>query len=263
METIEQSNWTVRFHWSRSSGLRLDRCDFDSTRVLHDASVPFLFVNYPGTEIGPFTDELKSRSQDVEVREIMQGFDLAVTYDWYGEDYEYDHIWRFHDDGHFGATIVIHGPGEEVDGRHTYHIPFRFDLDISGTGGDSLQRWLATAPSKGYWVDVATEGRLAASPGGAEYDWQVIDKGSGRRAMVRARAGDSAELWALSYSALESWSSWGAEGTDPPGSSGTVPALYANNQSVQNTNLVLWYIAHLSSRDLAAACGPSFKLEDF
>jgi hypothetical protein len=264
MPTIEHSNWKVTYHWSRSSGLKLGRCDFDSTRVLHDASVPFLFVNYPGTEIGPFTDELKSRDRDVEVREIMQGFDLTVTYDWYGADYEYDHVWRFHDDGHFGASIVIHGPGEELEGRHTYHVPFRYDLDVSGTGGDSFQRWLSTAPYLGYWVDVATEGRLVAlPPGSVEYDWQVVDKATGRRAMIRAGASDSAELWVLAYSALESWSTWGAEGTEPPGSSGTVPALYSNNQSVQNTNIVLWYIAHVSSRDLVASCGPSFMLVDF
>jgi hypothetical protein len=97
-------------------------------------------------------------------------------------------------------------------------------------GGDSFQRWLSTEPYLGYWVDVATEGRFVVSPpGSAEYDWQMVDKATGRRAMIRAGASDSAELWVLAYSEIESWSAWGAEGTEPPGSSGTVPALYSDN----------------------------------
>jgi hypothetical protein len=36
---------------------------------------------------------------------------------------------------------------------------------------------------------------------------------------------------------------------------GSVPAIYDSNQSVQNTDVVLWYIAHVSSRDLVATSG--------
>jgi hypothetical protein len=260
MPSIKKSNWHVRYHWSKSSGLRLGLCDYQATRVIHNASVPFVYVNYAGNAFGPFTDELKSTSSAVEIREIMHGFDLKVTYDWYGEDYQYDHIWRFHDDGQFGSTIVIQGPGEEIGGRHTYHLPFRYDLDISGASADSFQKWLAS----GGWVDVLREGRQEpfASPS-PDYDWRVIDKASGKSALVRARAGDGAELWALQYKPLESWSSWGAVGAGRPGSPGSVPAIYDEDQSVQNTDIVLWYIAHVSSLDRVAACGPWFKLEGF
>jgi hypothetical protein len=73
----------------------------------------------------------------------------------------------------------------------------------------------------------------------------------------------TAELWALRYSEVESWSAWGGAQAAAPGSAGSVPAIYSNNGSVQNTDLVLWYIAHISSRDLVATCGPWFKLEGF
>jgi hypothetical protein len=258
--SIEESNWRVTYYWSPSSGLRLGACDYQSIRVFHDASVPFLYVNYAGNAFGPFTDELKSSSADVEVREIMHGFDLKVTYDSYGADYQYDHIWRFHYDGQFGSAIVIQGPGEEINGQHTYHIPFRYDLDLSGAAGDSFQTWHAT----GGWTDVAQEGRSApvASPS-PHYDWRLVDKNSDKSALVRARPGDDAELWALGYKPLESWSAWGATGTGPPGAAGSVPAIYVSGDSVQNTDVVLWYIAHLSSLDRVAACGPWFKLEGF
>jgi hypothetical protein len=32
---------------------------------------------------------------------------------------------------------------------------------------------------------------------------------------------------------------------------------------VQNTNVVLWYIAHLTAVDRVAACGPWFKLAGY
>jgi hypothetical protein len=260
MPSIDHSNWHVTYYWSASSGLRLGPCDYQSIRVLHDAAVPFLYVNYAGNAFGPFTDELQSTSADVEVREIMHGFDLKVTYDLYGPDYQYDHVWRFHHDGQFGSTIVIQGPGEEINGQHTYHVPFRFDLDLSGASGDSFQRWL----DPGGWTDVAQEGQapptVSASP---HFDWRLIDKGSDKGALVRARVGDDGELWALHYKPLESWSSWGATGASPPGSPGSVPALYASGESVRNTDIVVWYIAHISALERVTACGPWFKLEGF
>src|SRR5262249_54926180 len=77
---------------------------------------------------------------------------------------------------------------------------------------------------------------------------------------IRARARDNAEVWALKYKQIESWGSWGSAGAGAPGSPGSVPAVYDNNQSVQNTDIVVWYIAHIPSIERVAACGPWFKL---
>ncbi|HET9832061.1 MAG TPA: hypothetical protein VFP91_10140 [Vicinamibacterales bacterium] len=257
MPSLKKANWHVQYGWSESSGLRLGVCEYQGIRVIHSASVPFVYVNYEGDSSGPFTDELKSRKSKVEIRDIMFGFDLKVTYDYYGEDYQYEHVWRFHDDGQFGSTIVIQGPGEEIDGHHTYHLPFRYDLDISGASGDSFQRRRAD----GGWEDVVFEGRqLPMHPWAPHFDWRVIDKSTGRSAAIRPRARDNAELWALRYSALESWGSWGATGSGAPGSPGSVPAVYDNGQMVQNTDIVVWYIAHIPSVERVTACGPWFKL---
>jgi hypothetical protein len=260
MPTITKANWSVEYGWSPSSGLRLGVCEYAGIRVIQNASVPFVYVNYEGDVAGPFTDELRSHHDTVVVRDIMFGFDLKVTYDFYGEDYQYDHVWRFHEDGQFGATIVVQGPGEEIDGRHTYHLPFRYDLDISGAAGDSFQRRGAA----GGWEDVDFEGRhLPARPGSLEYSWRVTDKASERSANIRARAQDHAELWVLRYRGLESWASWGAVAPGLPGSPGGVPAIYDDGQTVQDTNLVVWYIAHLPSVDGIAACGPWFSLSGY
>jgi hypothetical protein len=255
MPVEKAANWRVSYYWSKSSGLRLGTCDFGGERVIHSASVPFVYVNYWGNTSGPFTDRLQSKSSTVEVREIMRGFDLKVVYDLYGEDYQYEHVWRFHDDGQFGSTILIHGPGEEIYGRHTYHIPFRFDIDMSGASHDSFQKAGASG-----WEDVSTEGsfRPVAPPA---FDWRVIDKKSGHAARVRARASDAAELWALAYKEAESWGSWGSAGAGVPGSPDSVPAIYDNGQSLQDTNVVLWYIAHIPAIDRVTACGPWFALE--
>jgi hypothetical protein len=263
MSSIAQANWNVNYYLSMDSGLRLGLCDYKGTRVIYAASVPFVYVNYIGGSWGPYTDHLKSLSVNVDIRPIMNGFDLKATYDLYGPDYLYEHVWRFHDDGQFGSTIVVHGPGEEIFGQHTYHVPFRFDLDMSGASGDSFQRWISLG-WVGYWANVPQEGQLfPASLPSSYYDWQVVDNTSGKRAMVRAGECDNAEIWTLQYSGLESWSSWGGAQASPPGSPGSVPSIYDNNQSVQNTDIVLWYISHMSSRDLVASCGPWLRLLGF
>src|SRR5437867_4271821 len=98
MPAIERSNWRVEYSWSPDSGLRLGGCDFHGLHVLYAAAVPFVYVNYSGDAFGPFTDRLRSRDGVVETREIMFGFDLRAIYDLYGEDYQYEHVWRFHSD---------------------------------------------------------------------------------------------------------------------------------------------------------------------
>lgn len=257
MPTIDSDHWKISYEWSTSSGLRLGVCEYRGIRVLHGAAVPFVYVDYQGP-FGPFTDQLKSLEGTVSQREIIHGFDLQVSYDWYGPDYRYDHIWRFHDDGQFGSFVIIHGPGEELAGKHTYHIPFRFDLDISGAKGDTFQRW------QGYWDDVTHERRLVpAFPDSPDFDWQVIDKQASRRAMIRAHRGDNAECWPLLYKKAEHWGSWGGAQASPPGSPGSVPAIYADGQSIVSTDIVVWYVAHVSALDLVAVCGPWFALEGF
>jgi hypothetical protein len=254
---VRKSHWRVTYYWSKSSGLRLGTADYRGKRAIHAAAVPFVYVNYWGDSSGPFTDQLQSKVNAVEVREIMFGFDLKVTYDIYGADYQYDHVWRFLEDGQFSSTIIVQGPGEEVDGRHTYHIPFRIDLDVSGEGGDSFQR---RGPAG--WDDVEREGRFAPTAPPV-WDWRVLDRDSGRSASARARLGDNAELWALRYRRAEAWASWGAAGQGAPGSPDSVPAIYADDQSVQDTNVVLWYIAHVGSVAIPAACGPAFRLDGY
>ena len=255
MSTINRMNWRVAYYWSRGSGLRLGACRYMGQPVFHSASVPLVYVNYAGNKAGPFTDRLKSTRRAVEIRDIMNGFDLKVTYDYYGPDYEYNHVWRFHDDGQFGSAMVIQGPGDEIQGRHIYHLPFRFDIGVSTA--DSFQKI-----SSGQWTDVAKEGRQKAviAP---NFEWRVIDKASARSVEARGRKGDSAEVWALKYKRSESWASWGGAGSGAPGSPKSVPAIYANDQSVQNTNVVIWYIAHVSALDRVAACGPWFKLSGY
>lgn len=80
MPTRESDHWKVTYQWSAGSGLRLGVCEYRGIRVLHGASLPFVYVDYQG-DFGPFTDELRSLKAKVEVREIMHGFDLQVTYD--------------------------------------------------------------------------------------------------------------------------------------------------------------------------------------
>ena len=95
------------------------------------------------------------------------------------------------------------------------------------------------------------------------YGWRVIDKSTNKSVLLRARAGDDAQVWALRYDDLENWNSWGGAQQSPPGSPGSVPAIYQTGQSLQETDVVVWYIATVSAVDRIAVCGPWFALEGF
>ena len=260
MTLISQSNWDVNYFISPNSDLRLGSCSYNGTMVIYAASVPFVYVSYAADFA--FTDLLQSSSGNADIRTIVNGFDIRAAYDLYGEAYLYEHIWRFYDDGQFASSILIHGPGVEHQGQHSYHVPFRYDLDLDGFPEDSFQQWFEGV---GGWTDVPEEGRLVAGPMLPPflYQWQQVDITSGRRAMIRARDGDRGEIWALQYSGLEDWSSFGGAQSSPPGAPGSVPAVYVNNQGVQNTDVVLWYIAHIPSLNQITGCGPSFRLDGF
>lgn len=258
MPTISAHNWSVDYRWSESSGLVVGPCEYMGVRVLHDIAVPFVYVNYAGDSSGPFTDELRSTSRRIERREIMRGFDLKASYDLYSDDYLYDHVIRFHDDGQFASRIVIQGPGEENRGRHVYHIPFRIDLDIGGSQHDSFQEQSASR----RWTNVAREGRQRAANTG-RYEWRVFDRAQDRAVLTRPGQFDDGELWALAYKDVESWSAAGGAGDGVPGTPGSVPAVYDDNESVQDADLVLWYIAHVPSTELPRACGPWFALHGY
>lgn len=255
MPTVSAHNWSVEYRWSASSGLVVGPCEYMGVRVLYDVAMPFVYVNYAGDAFGPFTDELRSTSRSVERREIMHGFDLKASYDLYGDDYLYEHVLRFHDDGQFASRVVIHGPGEEDRGKHVYHLPFRIDLDVGGSPRDSFQRRAAS----GRWTDVAKEGRYEAN-GSGTYEWRVLDRTHDRSVSIRSGRFDDGELWALTYKDVEGWSAAGGAGEGIPGTPGSVPAVYDNNESVQNADLVLWYIAHVPSVELPRVCGPWFAL---
>lgn len=258
MPVLSDHNWSIHYDWSTSSGLVVGPCEYLGIQVFYDLAVPFVYVNYSGDAFGPFTDQLRSTSRKIERREIMNGFDLRASYDLYSDDYLYEHVIRFHDDGQFASRIVIQGPGEENLGRHVYHIPFRIDLDVGGSAHDSFQRRTAS----GDWIGVAQEGGYPPTYG-MGYEWQVVDPAQGRGILVRPGQADGSELWALAYKESEGWSAIGGAAAEMPGSPGGVPAIYDTNDGVQDTDVVLWYIAHVPSTELPRACGPWFGLHGY
>jgi hypothetical protein len=182
MTLITDSNWDVNYFISQGSDLRLGNCDYNGTRVIYAASVPFIYVNYSAGFF--FTDRVESNSGIADVRNIADGFDIRASYDLYGGSYLYEHIWRFYSDGQFGSTIIVHGPGVDHNDNHTYHVPFRYDLDVSGASGDSFQRrFLPFAP----WANVAQEGRVLSFFPPTLFNWRLLDTATGKRAMIRTR----------------------------------------------------------------------------
>jgi len=129
---------------------------------------------------------------------------------------------------------------------------------VGGSPHDSFQQRAAS----GRWTNVAREGGHKPARVGM-YDWRVLDRTQDRGIVVRPGQFDDSELWALTYKDVEGWSAAGGAGEGIPGSPGSVPAVYDNNESVQDTDVVLWYIAHVPSSELPRACGPWFALDGY
>ena len=131
---------------------------------------------------------------------------------------------------------------------------------MSGSGGDFFQRWLG-GRRNGSWVDVVDEMAQPSKKSGPS--WRVIDRDSGRAATVRADDGDNAICWPIRYSLTETAGAMGNVQSTPPGDDDSVPAVFASGQSVQNADIVIWYIAKRLSLPPVVGCGPRITLSGY
>jgi len=259
---VEDSGWTIHFTLTESAGLRLYLGDFKQRRVFWDCSLPFILIDHQRPDVGlddPSADPhgpwwfpigTQTLTGDVRLGHFRGGFELAADFE--QGPYAFTQLWRFHENGRMDPWLTISGSG--MHDNHVYHPHWRFDFDVDGAGGDSVEHWI-----EGGWQRVAEEGWLPStgdrSPDG--YVWRQLDRRSKSSISIRPPASEDAELFALKAKPGE-WPPF-----TPRAGLGhqTYPASYVGEEAIDGADVCLWYVAHVPwSSAFPATAGPWIKV---
>jgi hypothetical protein len=277
--TAEQGGQTIwKMQVTRPSassgawGSAIDLTDvfYRGRKVLAQAHVPILNVQYENNACGPYRDwqyeenPFQAVGTDVTsgirratqkpktifesgsdqgnfagVAAFTDGQELVLTTEFSAGWYRYLNEYRFHEDGtirtRFGFSAVQNSC---VCRTHVHHVYWRFDFDVASSAGNTAQELRL-----GRWQDVARETKYRR--GGAISGWRVLDPVSRSGYQIVPGPGDGVadaygkgDLWVLNYSASELDDSQVASGTE------AYLDAFVNNEPVANRNLVVWYGAH-------------------
>lgn len=260
---ITEAGWSFSWRLTESAGVMIYLADFRGRRVIWEASLPYVTIDHQRAVVdddgegaesrGPWWQPLGARNLvgDVVVQRFRGGVELSATFD--AGPYQYQQLWRFHDDGRLSPWLTIFGAGVHED--HTYHPHWRFDFDLDGAGGDAVEHF-----EDGRWQRIAEEGWFPYAGESDEHGnvWRQIDFGSGAAINLRPHAWDDAELFAIRYHDGE-WAPFSprsAAGTQP------FPAAYLGHEELDGQDVTLWYVAHVHyDQAFPYTAGPWIKVE--
>ena len=270
---ITESNWSVHWKLTESSGLALYLASYRGRRAVWEASLPYVTVDHqrPEAEAEPEPDRetieepgepapshgtmsvlLGARTLASEVRHtrFRGGFEIAA--DFVSGPFRATQMWRLHKDGRLAAWLTLHEGG--VHGAHTYHPHWRLDLDVDGAEGDAFE-----VTGEAGWERVTREGWFPAGTDGKSR-WRQLDTRSGRAVSIRPHKWDDADLFAVRYHDDE-WpplSPHTGDGGHP------YPAAYVGRESVDGHDVTLWYVAHVHhGPSFPFTAGPLLHAENF
>jgi hypothetical protein len=269
---------------TNGSGVELRFVDYKGKRLLYRAHVPILNVRYENNACGPYLDwQWQEGMIDATGADVGPGFRLcpapAQTILDTGQDagnflgvaiyvkgqevvlvsemqagwYRYVSEWRLHTNGAirprfgFGATS-----SSCVCAKHYHHAYWRLDFDIR-TAGNNIVREFNDPPLFGSskWHTRRFETQRLRSPS-RKRRWRVQNTTSGEAYDVVPGAGDGVataspdwpfpqgDVWLVRYRGTEN--DTGVTATGPPYEANI--GNFANGESIENTDVVVWYGAH-------------------
>jgi Cu2+-containing amine oxidase len=165
-------------------------------------------------------------------------------------NYQYVHRWEFGADGSVHALVGLGGRllSPDQGGRsHIHNFYFRLDFDIVTSGNNLVQRFSHSglnAPDQ--WLDITTEGVQTAEPGSFT-TWRVVNKAPKNNGLVRSYElvpgsdggpnppFSTGDVWVMRYQP------GGEDGANVACNDNVLGTLYANGESVDGQDVVVWY----------------------
>ncbi|MFK7862194.1 MAG: hypothetical protein AB8B64_25535 [Granulosicoccus sp.] len=256
---VEWEGWSFDYSTNDNfSGLVLKNVEFNGRKILNRAGMPVIRVQYDDDICGPYADIM---SQDFLEPATQGAPDSACdgeslckrTYTQNGEqmlelgsnwqigEYQIYQTYYFSENGYFDARVFSRGLQCLVD--HSHHAHWVFDFDIDDPENDIVQRANGDTPvtefndlrseSDGWQIRDKLTGRtvslIPADDDGEPNDFSNVD------VAVRAMRSSEVGFWRL-------------------GARGEIGDNYLDNESVDGTDIVLWYVSHLPH---SASEGPS------
>ncbi len=245
---------------------------FRGRKVLYKGSLPSLRVQY-NSQCGPYKDPLNynnahaiSGSKRVKVYAVVSSGIAGVAVESFHTigSYKLTVRWTFLADGRVLPRLFSAGLQCEIDHRH--HAYWRLDFDIEGAASDTVFEYNTTTPNTGWgpgWHVKQYEISRVKNPA-TNRTWAIMDVGTMRGYFLVPGSNDGTgdafaprDLWVMRYRGAE----------DKHGQQGSAWSddltTYLNGESVEKTDVVLWYCAHLGHHaepehaDEYHSCGPT------
>lgn len=269
-----------------ASGIELQKVKFKGKLVLKRAHVPILNVNYDNNTCGPFRDWEYSESQfnadpangttvtpgvrsctvpattqldtDVDSGNFQgiafyeQGDAIILVSEMSAGWYRYISEWGFHKDGTISPRFGMGATQNSCTcNGHVHRAYWRFDFDINGSTPNRVREAtsLGPAPTKPLPINsgITTEVKRYRDKKGIF--WTVENPNTRDSYMIQPSVNDGTalndtygkgDIWFLSYNPTEIDDSAVLTNT-----SANLDA-FVNNQSVLDTDLVVWYGIHVN-----------------
>lgn len=270
---------------TNGSGIELRYVDYRGKRLLYRAHVPILNVQYQGNACGPYLDwQWQEGMLDAQGADVGPGFRLcsspARTILDTGQDagnflgtaiyvagqevvlvnemqagwYRYVSEWRLHANGTirprfgFGATS-----SSCVCTVHYHHAYWRLDFDLRTPGSNVVREFNDPPLVGGNWHTKRFETQRPRSPA-RKRKWRVQNSASGEAYDIIPGPGDGVataspdwpfpqgDVWLTRYRGSEI--DTGVTAVGPPYEANI--GSFVNGESIENTDVVVWYGAHAS-----------------
>jgi hypothetical protein len=262
--SISIGDWSLSYVISSNDGLHIYDADYQDQRIFtslklvewHADYGGFGFVYSTGETSGgggftiyPYGDiqllDLFNTNHEVEGFEIVQDFRML---NWGNDCNErFDQRIQFFHDGRFRVVSGAYGKGCDTEG--VYRPVVRLDMAVAGDAGDSFFRWDGSnwvkQSSEGWWQQSTT-----AAPGG--YDWRVNDASAtayfitpGMGQFSDGGRGDSAYIYGTRHRVAEGDVALATIGSCCNDDHQQGPEQFINNESIDTTNLVFWYVPQM------------------
>lgn len=269
--SINQDGWTMDHQVTGTDALRVYNVKYNGTDVATSIKLAEWHADYGSTgyvdstgcggggggfPIYPYGDtevlDLLDGQSNVIGFEVVQDFRMG---NWGGScNYRYDQRLQFFADGRFRTVSGAYGKG--CGTNSLYRPVVRIDIAVDGDGNDTFALW-----DDNQWVDQATElyrTPYAGANGPHEFDsngyaWRVMDQaGSGyylepsqNNTFGDGSRGDDNFIYVTLHKPAEGDTDLGVIGSCCLDDHQQGPHNYVNGESINNTNIVIWYVPQM------------------